>query len=233
MKIKNIQPVTLIDYPEKIACTIFLFGCNLRCGFCHNPGLVIKEDAPDMPPEKVLEFLKKRRKYLDGVCFTGGEPLMSLDLGFLRELKASGYLIKIDTNGCFPEKLRHIIELELVDFVSMDIKSSTAKYSEITNSNPNIEKIQDSIELVSKLENYEFRTTILEGIHAEDEMKKIAEWLNRIAGKKPKKFCLQGFKVQGEIMDAQFKNYPDTSEEYLNKLKESIKDYFEEIEVRV
>jgi len=233
MKIKNIQPLTLIDYPGILACTIFIFGCNFRCGFCYNSGLVLKEDTPDMEHDKVLEFLQKRRKYLDGVCFTGGEPLMSLDIGFLREVKALGYKIKIDTNGSFPEKLRHLIELNLVDFVSMDIKSSKEKYSELTNVKPNMEKIEESIELISKLSEYEFRTTILEDIHTEEEIKKIAEWLNRIAEKKPKKFVLQGFKVQGKIIDSQFNNYKDTTEECLKKLKKEIETYFEEIEIRV
>jgi len=233
MKIKGIQKTTLIDYPNKIACTLFLFGCNFRCGFCHNPELVLKEEGGDIVKSEILEFLEKRKEYLDGVCITGGEPLLTLEKEFLRKIKEKGYLIKIDTNGSFPEKLKEFIEENLVDFISMDIKSGKEKYSEVAGIKVDNSKIEESIKLISNLENYEFRTTILRDIHDDKEIKKIALWLNELIGKKPKKYALQGFKNKGKVLSKLFENEKDVSEEYLENLKKIIKDDFEEVEVRV
>ena len=233
MKIMGLQEATLIDYPGKIACTIFLYGCNFKCGFCHNPGLVLKPEGKEYSREEIFEFLKKRKEYLDGICITGGEPLVSLDLEFLNRIRGLGYSIKIDTNGGFPEKLKEIIEKGLVDFVAMDIKSSKEKYNEIINSDVDVGKIEKSMKLVSGLNDYEFRTTIIRGIHDIEEVKKIAVWLNKIIGKKPKKFCLQGFKTQKKLIDESFEKKKNTSEIFLNELKEEVKDYFEEVKIRV
>ena len=232
MKIKGLQKLTLIDYPGKLSCTIFLFGCNFRCGFCHNPNLVLEEKEEDISQKEVLKFLEQRKKYLGGVCFTGGEPLMSIDADFLRQIKSLGYLIKIDTNGSFPDKLKQLIDDKLVDFVSMDVKASKEKYSGVVNSNVDLFKIEQSIKLVSQLQDYEFRTTVLKELHDSEEIKKIATWLNEVVGEKPKKFVLQGFKVQGELIDEKFTKVQDTSENYLNELKEEIKGFFEIVEVR-
>lgn len=233
MKITGIQKTTLIDYPGRIACTIFVFGCNFRCGFCHNPELVLEEAEKIYSEKEILEFLEKRKNQLEAVCITGGEPLLSLDLDFLRKIKKLGYLIKIDTNGSFPEKLKKIINEKLVNFIAMDIKCSRKKYKEISNSEIDLEKIEESMRLVSGLESYEFRTTIVEGVHDIEEMKKIAQWLNEIIGKKPKKFCLQGFRNNGKFIDESFGDKKNTSKKFLEELKEKIKDYFGEVGVRV
>ena len=233
MKIKAIQKLTLIDYPDKLACTLFLFGCNFRCGFCHNPELVLKEEREDLTQKEILEFLEKRKNYLEGICITGGEPLIEIDKEFLRKIKSLGYLIKIDTNGCYPDKLKELIDEELVDFISMDIKASKEKYPFVTNTQVvNFEKIEDSIRLISQLNDYEFRTTVVKGIHDAQELKKIATWLNKVTGKKPKKFCLQGFKNKGKLIENVYKMKKDVDEDYLNNLKEEIKDFFVEVEVR-
>jgi len=233
MKIAGFQKLTLIDYPEKIACTIFLYGCNFKCGFCHNPELVLYEPEKIYSEKEILEFLEKRKKYLEGVCICGGEPLLSLDLNFLKKIKELGYLIKIDTNGSFPKKLKEIIENKLVDFVSMDIKSNRENYEKLINTKVDLNKIEESIKIISLLQDYEFRTTILERIHDSDEIKKIAIWLNEITGKKPKKFCLQGFKNKGKLISEDFRDKKDTSKDFLGRLKKSVEDYFEEVEVRV
>ncbi len=232
MKIKGIQKTTLIDYPDKIACTIFLFGCNFRCGFCHNPELVLEEQKGDYSQEEFFKFLEKRKNYLEGVCITGGEPLLTLNKDFLKEIKKLGYLIKIDTNGSFPELLKEIIDEKLVDFVAMDIKSSKENYQKISVSNIDINKIEKSVKLISGLENYEFRTTIIEDFHNLEEVKKMSVWLNDIIGRKPKKFCLQGFQNHGKFIDESFNFKKNTSEVFLENLKNEIKDYFEDIEVR-
>ncbi len=229
MKIKGLQKITLIDYPEKIASTIFLFGCNFNCGFCHNPELVLKENKTNISEKETIDFLIKRKKQLEGVCITGGEPLLSLNLNFLKKIKKLGYLIKIDTNGSFPEKIKEVTHL--VDYIAMDIKSSKENYQKVTNSKVDLENIEKSIKLISNLEYYEFRTTIIQDIHTQEEMIKIAKWLNSITRKKPKKYCLQPFKNQGKFIDIKFKTKKDTSKEYLNKLKETIKPYFENIEI--
>jgi pyruvate formate lyase activating enzyme len=234
MKIKGLQKVTLIDYPDKIACTIFLFGCNFKCGFCHNPELVLQEQEAlkDISKEEVLNFLEKRKDKLEGVCFTGGEPLLSLDEDFLKEIKNLGYSIKIDTNGSFPEKLKKLIDEDLVDFVSMDIKSSRERYNEIVNANADINKIEESIRLVSSLKDYEFRTTVLEDFHNIDEMKKISEWLNGLIGK-PKKFSLQAFRNNGKFVDEKFMSHKSTDEKLIMEIKDAIKDFFDRVEIRV
>lgn len=233
MKIAGFQKLTLIDYPEKIACTLFLHGCNFRCGFCHNPELVLNEPEKVYSEDEILKFLKKRKKYLDGVCIAGGEPLLTLDLNFLRQIKELGYLIQIDTNGSFPNKLKEIINNNLVNAIAMDIKSSKENYEKLINTKIDLKKIEESVKLISLLDNYEFRTTIIEEFHNDEEMKKIAIWLNEILGKKPKKICLQGFKNKGKMISDHFKNKKDTSKEFLEKLKDEIKDYFEEVVIRV
>jgi len=232
MKICGLQKTTLIDYPGKIACTIFLYGCNFRCGFCHNPELVTEENENIFSEEEILGFLEKRKKYLEGICITGGEPTLSLNKEFLRKIKNLGYLIKIDTNGSLPEKLKEIIDENLVDFVAMDVKASKENYKKITNSGISPEKIEESIKLISELKDYEFRTTVIEGIHDIEEMKKIAEWLNKLIGK-PKKYSLQAFKNSGKVLSEEFENKKDTSEKVMREIKEAIKDDFEEIEIRV
>ena len=151
MLIKGFQKTTLIDYPEKIACTIFLHGCNFRCGFCHNPELVLTSNSKEYSQKEILDFLEKRKKYLDAVCITGGEPLATLEKNFVKKIKSLGYLIKIDTNGSFPEKLKEFLDENLVDFVSMDIKSSKEKYLFVVGKSVDFEKIEESMKLVSDL----------------------------------------------------------------------------------
>ena len=239
MKIKGLQKTTLIDYPDKVGCTIFLFGCNFKCGFCHNPELVLKDDEEtgEYSEEDILEFLEKRKAHLEGICITGGEPLLTLDPGFLKKIKALGYLIKLDTNGSFPDKLKQLIDEKLVDFVSMDIKTSKENYSEITNSNVDLKKIEKSIKIISSLEDYEFRTTVLEGHHSVEVFESIMDWFDKLFGvshdNKIKRFSLQGFKNKGKLIDKSYLRFFDTSDDYLQKLKRVIDPYVEKVRVLV
>lgn len=234
MKICGLQKTTLIDYPGKIACTIFLYGCNFRCGFCHNPELVIERNDNTISKQEILDFLNKRKKYLEGVCITGGEPLMNLEKDFLNEIKKLGYLIKLDTNGSFPERLKEFINEGLIDFISMDIKSSLEKYSYVSSSEVDIKKIKESIRIIINSNiDYEFRTTILENIHDKEEVKKIALLLDNLAETKVKKYVLQGFKNSGKFIDLKYKFKRDVSEDYLLKLKQEVIEFFEDIEIRV
>ncbi|MGY4883998.1 MAG: anaerobic ribonucleoside-triphosphate reductase activating protein [Nanobdellota archaeon] len=236
--LKGIQKLTLIDYPDKIACTLFLFGCNFRCGFCHNPELVTESEnnINTYSEEEALDFLEKRKNKLEGVCFTGGEPLLTINSSFLKKIKSLGYSIKIDTNGSMPERLKELINEKLVDYIAMDIKSSPEKYPLVTNIKFPIEKIEESIKIIieSGLE-YEFRTTILKRFHDKEDIKKIGEWLiGLLDKKKPAKYFLQGFANKGKLIDkASFMNEPNTDEKYLNELKNVAKDYFIEVGVRV
>ena len=130
MVIQGLQKLTLLDYPEKVACTVFTAGCNFRCPFCHNASLVIDTyKNKEIPSEEFFDFLKKRQGILDGVCVTGGEPLIQHGIeDFLRRIKELGYAVKLDTNGSFPDKLARIVEAGLVDYVAMDIKNSQESY---------------------------------------------------------------------------------------------------------
>jgi pyruvate formate lyase activating enzyme len=233
MKIAGIEKTTLIDYPNKIACTIFLYGCNFRCKFCHNPELVTLPLKKEIYSEEILNYLKKRKNQLEGVCITGGEPFLTLRKNFLKKIKKIGYEIKVDTNGSFPEKLKEFIDDKLIDFIAMDIKADKRKYFQLINSATDLNKIEKSIKIITNSGiDYEFRTTIIEDFHSIEDMKKMAEWIVEISGKRAKKICLQGFKNQGKILDENFANKKNTSEKHLRKIKEEIKEFFEEIEIR-
>ncbi|MDP2947632.1 MAG: anaerobic ribonucleoside-triphosphate reductase activating protein [Nanoarchaeota archaeon] len=232
MIIAGLQKTTLIDYPSKIACTIFLHGCNFRCGFCYNPDLVIRESKSSFFEEDILNFLKDRKGKLEAVCITGGEPLISLDLDFLKKIKELGYLIKIDTNGSFPEKLKEIIDGKLVDYIAMDIKGSPENYPKISGVN-NVDKIEQSIKLIYEFGVYEFRTTAVKKFHDGKEIEKLGSWVVSVCNGKPKNYFLQGFKNKNDFIDEKFKSEPDAGENYLNGLKKIAEKYFEFVDVRV
>jgi pyruvate formate lyase activating enzyme len=237
MQISSLQKLTLIDYPGKIACSIFLFGCNLRCGFCHNPSLVIseKENKP-LLKEEVLDFLQRRRLYLDGVCITGGEPLINPALpGFLEQIKKLGYSIKIDTNGTNPEMLSDLINRKLVDYIAMDIKTYKEDYYSLTKIEIGMEKIEESIKLILDSGiDYEFRTTCIPGRHTEKAIEKLGQWIALLAGKKPDKYFLQGFISRKEgLVDDNFSTLDNMGKEELEVLKKIAEKYFEKVEIRI
>ncbi len=199
MKLAGLQKLTLLDFPGHVACTVFTTGCNLRCPFCHNSELVLPERKPLlMDEEDFFSFLKKRTGILEGVCVTGGEPLLQQDIaGFLRRIKDLGFSVKLDTNGCFPTVLRSLVEEGLVDFVAMDIKNSPARYGQ-TAGIPDLDltPIRESVAfLLSGAVDYEFRTTVAAQFHDEDSFRDIARW---IAG--AKRYALQEFKDSGDIL---------------------------------
>jgi pyruvate formate lyase activating enzyme len=233
MKIKGIQKTTLIDYPGKIACTLFLFGCNFRCGFCHNPELVLREEADDLSEKEILNFLEKRKGKLEGVCFTGGEPLLTLDIEFVKKIKEKGYSVKIDTNGSLPDNLKKFIDKKLVDYIAMDIKSSKEKYSEIVNTQVNLNDIEKSIKLITNSGlNYEFRTTLVPRTHDKKEIEKLSKWIYELIDFKPKKYCLQRFVNNGKFNDEKFKKEKDFQKIESEKLKKIAEKYFEKVEIR-
>ncbi len=198
MLIKGLQKLTLLDYPGRTACTIFTGGCNFRCPFCHNASLVIDvNEGEKHEKDEVLAFLKKRVGLLDGVCVTGGEPLLQKDIKeFLAEIKGMGYDIKLDTNGYSPEKLIEIVEAGLVDYIAMDIKNCKEKYSETAGIDIDISKIEKSVELIMNCGiDYEFRTTVVKEYHTLSDIEKIASWLGGA-----KRYFLQNFVDSGDLI---------------------------------
>jgi len=227
MKIKGLQKQTVLDYPGKLACTVFTFGCNFRCGFCHNPELVIDDGRPEIKQEEFLEFLKNRKEFLDGVCITGGEPTLNKELPeFIAKIKELGFLVKLDTNGTNPEMLKELIDKKLVDYVAMDIKAPLEFYEKITNSKVNKGNIKKSIDLIRKMKDYEFRITVVPGLFNEEYAKMIGEWL-----KGSKRFYIQQFRGI-KTLDKSFVGKKSFSKEELTKFCNILKPYFEVCKVR-
>lgn len=211
MKIGGFLPTTLLDYPEKLACTVFTYGCNFRCLFCQNGSLVLgtQDDlsgaasafstAPDDTQDiDILEHIKKRKNILEGVCISGGEPTLQKDLpDFLRKIKSLGLLVKLDTNGSRPDVIKSLYQENLIDYVAMDIKSSRKNYSAVSGiAGLSIAAIEESVEfLMHSGIAYEFRTTLVKGLHTYDDMEDIAAWLKGAA-----KYYLQSYEDSDLIL---------------------------------
>lgn len=195
----GMQKLTLLDYPGKVACTLFTKGCNFYCPFCHNAFLVNADGREEsITAEQVTDYLKKRKNILDGVCVTGGEPLLHDELlDFLKEVKSLGYSIKLDTNGSFPEKLKAFCEAGVVDYVAMDVKNTFSKYPLTSGcANLDIEKIKESISfLLEGRVDYEFRTTVACELHTVEDIEEIARVI-----KGADKYFLQNFVDSGNIL---------------------------------
>jgi len=222
--IGGFQRSTLIDYPGKVACSVFFNGCNFKCGFCHNPFLIFNYKKL-ISKEEVLSFLDKRVGLLDGVVLSGGEPCMDASIvEFAKAIKEKGFLVKLDTNGAFPEVLEQI--LPYVDYVAMDIKGSKERYKQVCGVEVDVSKIEKSVELIrnSGVE-HEWRTTCVPGLFDVCEMKKIGEWLG--SGK----YVIQQFISRGDHVDPAYndkKGFPDAE---LNEFVEVAKKWFD-VEVR-
>ena len=188
MKIVGIQKLTLLDYPGRMACTVFLDGCNFRCLFCHNAELLHPDVEPVMTTEELLGFLTKRRGILEGVCITGGEPTIHPELPqLLRSIRALGYPVKLDTNGYRPETLRALLGEGLLDYVAMDLKSSPALYGAAVSLNaPDMERIAGSIRaLLDSGVDFELRTTVVRPIHDAAAIQDMGSWLLSVTNGKP------------------------------------------------
>ncbi len=202
MKLYGLQKLTLLDFPGRTACTVFTGGCNFRCPFCHNALLVTKIDpSATMEEEEFFAFLKKREGILDGVCITGGEPLLQPDIEpFIRRIKEMGFMVKLDTNGAFPDRLAHLIAEGLLDYVAMDIKNSLEKYALTAGVEVDTAAIEKSIDLLlSGKVDYEFRTTVTNELHTEEDILHIA---SRIQGAKA--YFLQNFVDSGNLIGSGF-----------------------------
>ena len=206
MKICGFQKMTMLDYPGKVACTVFTGGCNFRCPFCHNALLVTEVDECVLWDEnEIIEYLYKRKGIIDGVCITGGEPLMQKDIaGFLRKVKETGLPVKLDTNGSYPEKLRELVAEGLIDYVAMDIKNSKEKYpATVGLEKYDISKVEESVDfLLSGAVDYEFRTTVVKEFHTAADIADITEWISGA-----KRYFLQGFVDSGNLIGENLSAY--------------------------
>lgn len=229
MRLGGIQKLTLLDYPGVVACTVFTLGCNMRCPFCHNSLLVTKTDeAEEYPVEDFFAFLEKRRGILDGVCVTGGEPLIHSDAGeFIAKIKALGYKVKLDTNGSFPEKLEEILKSGNVDYVAMDIKNSPEKYAETVGiPGFDVSKIQRSIEIIrSSGVEYEFRTTVVSPLHNAESIAGAAQMV-----KGSPKYFLQNFVDSGNLINGE--GMGALPEEELERALTKAKDFIPGSQIR-
>lgn len=196
MRLGGLLKMTLLDFPGRIACTVFTAGCNFRCPFCHNASLVTHLDE-EIAVDDFFSFLKKRQGMLDGVCVSGGEPLMQPEMAdFLANIRALGYATKIDTNGAYPDKLRALIEGGLVDYVAMDIKNSPAKYAQTIGLSSVPAGVEESVSLLHLgIVPYEFRTTVVDELHEPEDFAAIGQW---IAG--APRYFLQKFTDSGDLI---------------------------------
>ena len=221
MFIGGVQRFSLIDYPDKISSIFFTQGCNFRCPYCHNPGLIPKVSQHIIDPDQVFSFLEERKGKLDAVVITGGEPTIQGDLiEFLRRIKDMGYLVKLDTNGSNPEVIKKVIELEIVDYLAMDIKAPLAKYQEITYSKINPNKIKQSVEsIINSGLKSEFRTTVVKSQLIKSDIIKIGKLI-----KGAELYILQKF-VSSRTLNPEFQKKKTYSFEELRILENSLKNY--------
>ena len=217
MVIKGLQKTTLLDFPGKVACTVFTAGCNFRCPFCHNASLVARPgEVDEISEEEFFNHITKRKGILDGVCITGGEPLISAGIeDFIKKIKDTGLLVKLDTNGAYPDKLERLLDAGLVDYVAMDIKNSKSKYALTVGLPEYPSAIDRSIKIImEKAPDYEFRTTVVRELHTPQDIVEIAQ---NIQG--AKRYFLQSYVDSGDILCEGFSAY--SADEMLEILEKS------------
>jgi len=231
MIIAGLTKLSLIDYPGKISCIVFTQGCNFRCPFCHNPDLVkcwSSKNVDIQQEERIFTFLKSRIGKLQGVVITGGEPTLHSDLiSFIQKIKALGFLVKLDTNGTNPDKLEKILEKSLIDYVAMDIKHIPKKYEIAAGASVNFDKIHKSIKLIQNSGlKYEFRTTILPGMHTKQDILSIGEFLQG-----SQSYFLQAFRKTVVLDRKKINNY-QAEDLNLEEIRNQLQSYFDICEVR-
>lgn len=230
MNIASFQKFTMVDYPGHVATTVFTIGCNFRCSFCHNPELVLGTASlgGDEMLKEFFKFLKVRRGKLDAVCITGGEPTLQKDLlDFMAKIKKMGYLVKLDTNGMRPDIIKKALDKKIVDYIAMDIKNSLQNYEKTVCSKVDLDRIKMSVELIKNSGlDYDFRTTVVPGIHTEKDFNEIADWIGGA-----KRYFLQKFR-DVKILDPNLKNKIKKRELDLEKIKKKIEKKFGFVGIR-
>ena len=225
MIINGLMKLTLLDFPGKTACTVFFGGCNFRCPFCHNAALVLGE-GENISEEEFLNFLRRREGVIDGVAITGGEPLMREGMpDFMRRIKEAGFLVKLDTNGSYPERLREIIDAGLCDYVAMDIKSSPEGYDRVAGCTVPIDKVRESVDLLLEGRvDYEFRTTAAAGLVLPEDFDGIGKWISGA-----KRYYIQNFVDSGELLGEGASAY---SKEELEAFADVVRHYVGDVQLR-
>ena len=228
MLIKGWQKTSLIDFSPYVSSVVFLAGCNFRCGYCHNPGLVLHYDTlPDINQKEVFEYFEQKRMWIDGVCITGGEPTVHRDLPeFIAQFKKRGFKVKLDTNGTNPAMLKKVIKE--IDYFAMDIKTELHRYKEVVNVDIDEQKLQESIDLIrSSGVDYEFRTTVIPGIVGKHEVIEIGKWLQG-----SKKYAIQNFSGGKPLVSDKLIDLTPYSHEELEEMKSAVEPYFQRVLIR-
>lgn len=228
--IRGVFSPSLIDYPGKIVSTVFFNRCNFRCPFCHNPELALDKDSNDpIDPDEIIASLVKRKKWLDGVCITGGEPTLHKGLGeFISRIKNEGFLVKLDTNGTSPDIIKDLIDKKLLDYIAMDIKTHIDDYDRIAKVKVNKAAIKKSVEIIKNSQiDYEFRTTVVPGYFDKNDLLKICKWLDG-----SKKYVLQQFRNNTAMIDMSLANTTPYPKETLIEFKDIASKYFSVCEIR-
>ena len=233
MQIHGLQKMTLLDYPGRVACTVFLAGCNYACPFCHNSQLLTGEAEAVMQEEELLSFLQKRQGILDGVCITGGEPTLNPGLKpMLQRIKALGYAIKLDTNGSRPDVLRQLVEEGLVDYVAMDVKNGPEQYAATVGvPGVKLERVEQSLRfLIGGGVPYELRTTLVQQLHDEASILAMGRWLaSLVPEKQPEVLYLQSFVDRDTVA---FAGLCAPEEETVHHLSHILQSYVHQVRIR-
>lgn len=225
MKIGGIQKLSTVDYPAHPCASIFTVGCNMRCGYCHNPELVLPEQfVPTIPVEDILGFLQRRIGLLDAVTISGGEPTEQPDLvDFIRHIKEMGFLVKLDTNGTRPWIIKQLVNEELIDFVAMDIKGPLEKYVQIAARPVDVEAIQESIRIIKQLPAHEFRTTIVSGQLVPQDFEQIGRMVQGA-----NRYALQHFTAKGNLVSPQFAREISFTDDEMQQARQIMERYVAE-----
>jgi len=231
IQIGGLQKLTLIDFPGRIASTVFVIGCNFKCPWCYSSELVLTEKIKKQPKileKEFLEFLKERKKLLEGLVLCGGEPSINKKLpALIKKIKKLGYLVKLDTNGSNPKMLKKLIKTKLIDYVAMDMKLPKERYPEIFGKRVKIEDIEESIKILKEGKvDYEFRTTVVPTVLNKEDILKIAKWIRGA-----KRYYLQNFRPEKTI-DPEFEKIKPYPQEYLLEIQKAISPFFEVCQVR-
>ena len=226
MRISGLQKLTLLDFPERVACTVFSYGCNFRCPFCHNAGLVVGELPDEVSEDSFFAYLDKRKGVLDGVAITGGEPTLQKDLiPFIKRIKEKDLAVKLDTNGARPDVVKRILDENLVDYFAMDVKNSPKKYSATAGTDVDLDAVRETISLlITRAPEYEFRTTVVKGFHEKGDFLDIGEMI-----KGAKKYFLQKFTDSGAILGS---GVGPCSDEEMEAFAEEARRYVPATEIR-
>ena len=232
MNIAGLQKMTLLDFPGKVACTVFLAGCNFRCPFCHNSQLLTGDAEALMTDEELLAFLGKRKGILDGVCITGGEPTLQKELPqLLRKIKELGYPVKLDTNGYRPQVLKALVEAGLVDYVAMDVKNGPAFYGETAGIPAELSRLEESLLfLLEGTVDYELRTTVVHPLHSAESIQDMARWLEDLGGNTQfRRLFLQSFVDRDTVL---FGGLEAPAEEKLEEYRQILGNSAESVQIR-